>query len=214
VSDLDEALPSAIVLAGGASRRFGSDKLAVDVGGLPLLHRAIAALAGLTAEIVVVAGAGTPPALPKGIAVPLRLVQDDEPGAGPLAAVATGLAEAASDTVLIVGGDMPTLVPAVLALLVAHIRDGRADAAALRDGVDVRPLPLAVRRRTALSVARELRAEGQASLRRLVAALDADAVPEQEWRPLDPVGATLADIDTQADLEVQARRRATMFNRT
>ena len=35
---------AAVVLAGGESRRFGTDKLAAVVDGLPLLDRAVAAL--------------------------------------------------------------------------------------------------------------------------------------------------------------------------
>ena len=44
---------TAIVLAGGRSSRSGSDKLTVDLGGEPLLHRAIRAVAGICSEAVV-----------------------------------------------------------------------------------------------------------------------------------------------------------------
>ncbi|MFN8623891.1 MAG: NTP transferase domain-containing protein, partial [Chloroflexota bacterium] len=50
---------SAIVLAGGRASRFGADKLAASLDGVPLLHhavRAVSAVPGAT-EVIVVAGA-------------------------------------------------------------------------------------------------------------------------------------------------------------
>ena len=47
-----------IVLAGGRSTRFGGDKLAAEIGGRPLLHLAIEAVAGVVDEVVVVVAPG------------------------------------------------------------------------------------------------------------------------------------------------------------
>ncbi|MGH2499776.1 MAG: NTP transferase domain-containing protein, partial [Candidatus Limnocylindria bacterium] len=61
------ARASGILLAGGRSSRFGADKLAADVGGVPLLHRAIAPLAEVCAEVVIVLAPDAPvPPLPPG----------------------------------------------------------------------------------------------------------------------------------------------------
>ena len=93
-----------IVLAGGRSRRFGSDKLASDVGGRPLVEHAIDALATVADEVVVVIaadavpgtadapGQGSGPVQPGVRAVHaaaavrpwLRIVRDGIPDAGPL----------------------------------------------------------------------------------------------------------------------------------
>ncbi len=48
MNEWDRAGISGIVLAGGRSRRFGADKLTTDVGGRPLLHHAITALAAVS----------------------------------------------------------------------------------------------------------------------------------------------------------------------
>ena len=58
----------AIVLAGGASSRFGSDKLAAELDGRPLLHHALEAVAEVAGRIIVVvspdaAAPSMPPAL-------------------------------------------------------------------------------------------------------------------------------------------------------
>ncbi|HSW42179.1 MAG TPA: NTP transferase domain-containing protein, partial [Patescibacteria group bacterium] len=45
---------------GGRSTRFGEDKLVAEVGGRPLLHLAIDAVATAVDEVVVVVGADAP----------------------------------------------------------------------------------------------------------------------------------------------------------
>ena len=42
------------MLAGGRSTRFGTDKLAAELHGLPLLHHPVLRLAEVCAEVVVV----------------------------------------------------------------------------------------------------------------------------------------------------------------
>ncbi len=196
----DDAI-SGIVLAGGGSVRFGSDKLAALVGGSPLVHLAIAAVAAVATEVVLVVGAEDVLPLPGNLRVPLRIVRDDEPGAGPLAALLTGLEKASAPRVLVVAGDMPTLVPDLLRDLARRVCAVDVDAVALRDGERTRPLPAAFRRASAIDAARSLRATGGSSLRALLTALRVDAVPECDWRSLDPAGASLLDIDRPEDLE-------------
>ncbi|MDP9330797.1 MAG: nucleotidyltransferase family protein, partial [Actinomycetota bacterium] len=54
-----------MVLAGGSSSRFGSDKLSAPYRGVPLLHHAVLRLAEVCGEVLVVIGPeGTPPPLP------------------------------------------------------------------------------------------------------------------------------------------------------
>src|SRR5919204_2826776 len=74
---------SGILLAGGASTRFGGDKLFADVGGAPLLHRPLRALAEVCGEVVVVlAPDSSEPTLPR-VTTPLHLVRDERRFEGP-----------------------------------------------------------------------------------------------------------------------------------
>jgi molybdopterin-guanine dinucleotide biosynthesis protein A len=193
---------SGIVLAGGRSVRFGSDKLGATLVDRPLLHLAIEAVASVCDEVVVVVGADRLPNVPRGLAVPLRVVRDEEPDAGPLAALIVGLGEAHGSFVVVAAGDMPTLVPGLLRELVRRACGDGFEAAALRDGEHVRPIPSAFRREPALAQALALRAGGGSSLRALLAGgLRVDEMTEADWRRLDPEGSSLLDVDRPEDLE-------------
>ncbi len=201
MSEWDGAGISGIVLAGGRSRRFGADKLTAEVGGRPLLHHAITALAAVSREVIVVVGTDAVPPLPRGIRVPLHVIRDEVPGAGPLGGLVTGLREALGSIVVLAGGDMPSLVPDVLRELAAQAAADGADAAVLCDGDTRRPLPSAMRRDTALKAAAAVRSAGGSSLRSLLAALRVAEIPEAAWRVLDPAGASLVDVDRPEDLD-------------
>ena len=129
----------AIVLAGGRSSRFGRDKLAEPVDGRPMLDLAIDAVRGLTSDVIVVVA----PDDARDVPADVRVVRDARPFDGPLAGLATGLAavDPATEWVLVVGGDMPALVPAVLARLLDAL-DGH-EVAVLADDAGPRPLPIA-----------------------------------------------------------------------
>jgi molybdopterin-guanine dinucleotide biosynthesis protein A len=214
-----------IVLAGGRSSRFGADKLAFELDGRPLLHHAIAAVAVVADEVVVVIAAdGASPPLPTGLGVPVRIARDAASGLGPLAGVAAGLAAARAPLALLVGGDQPWLRVGILRLLIEELESlpGRpgVDAVALMDGASLWPLPTALRvaaARPAAEVAlggtgRRLSggrlSGGRLSGRRLsgrrlsglFGGLRVRRVPEKRWREFDPAGDSLRDVDTPADL--------------
>jgi molybdopterin-guanine dinucleotide biosynthesis protein A len=185
----------AIVLAGGRSSRFGRDKLAEPVDGRPLLEYAIDAVRAVAAEVVVVLPPGVDRALPADVIV----AHDERAFEGPLAGVAAGLDALPEDIdrCLVVGGDMPTLSPAVLRLLISAVAAPGATAAVLDDGG---PMPMAVRPRAAAPAARALLADGERRLRALPERLSATVIAGAAWRVHDPAAATLRDIDTTDDL--------------
>jgi molybdopterin-guanine dinucleotide biosynthesis protein A len=119
---------AALVLAGGRSRRFGSDKLATPVAGRPLLDAALdAAVSAADAQVVVVGPVERP--LPPGVLV----TREDPAYAGPFAAVAAGLELVDADVVLVLAGDLLDPAPAIPVLLDALASAPRADAAVLVD---------------------------------------------------------------------------------
>ena len=100
-----------VVLAGGMSTRFGSDKALAELEGRTLLSRAVDALSGWC-ELVVIAGRETGPA---------PCIPDwPRPGMGPLAGIAAGLRHAQDldySSILTCGVDSPGLPADLLDLL-------------------------------------------------------------------------------------------------
>jgi molybdopterin-guanine dinucleotide biosynthesis protein A len=191
-------LVSGIVLAGGGSTRFGSDKLVAYYDGVPLLRRAIDAVAEVADGVIVVLAPGVEREdLPAGVTV----THDLQEGAGPLAGLHTGLLAAIrSEAVLVVGGDMPELQPDVLRLLLASLDEASVDAAALADGDRSRPLPIALRTWPAADVAHSLLHAGRRRLRDVLDALRTAVIDEATWTSLDPDRRTLRDVDEPGDL--------------
>lgn len=192
---------SGIVLAGGAARRFGSDKLAASYEGEPLVARAVRAVAAEASEVIVVLAPGDERALPDA-AVPVRRAVDPERHGGPLVGLLAGLELAREPIALVAGGDMPALHEGVLASLVRALaaREGAADASVLVRRGTIQPLPAAVRNGAATQLARRLIGEGERSLRALLGGLRVVRIEEVEWRGLDPEAATLLDVDRPEDL--------------
>jgi molybdenum cofactor guanylyltransferase len=200
MTGLERLAVSGIVLAGGRSRRFGSDKLAARIGGGTLLDRSIAALASVAIDLVLVVAPGDA-RVPGPASRPLRVVADPEAHGGPLVGLLTGLEAVEQPLVIVVGGDMPTLRPDVLRLLVRTLgSQPTIGGVVLRSRGELAPLPAAVRTGAATDVTRRLVGDGERRLRSLFERLPTRILDEGEWRPLDPDGETLRDVDRPADL--------------
>jgi molybdenum cofactor guanylyltransferase len=195
-------MTAAIVLAGGTSRRFGADKLsAILADGRSVLAHAVAVVAEVADELAVVVAPGA--ARPDDLPDRTRIVPDPEPDAGPLIGLAAGLDAIADTVVVVIGGDMPTVEPAVLRLLFAAVAaDPAVEGATLE--VDGAPrasvLPCVLRREAAQRACRMAIAAGDRRLRGCLERLALTVVPAGEWRALDPTGRTLVDVDRPADL--------------
>ena len=195
--------PIGIVLAGGASSRFGSDKVTTPFDGRPLVHHALERVAQCVDEIVLVLApdAGVPP-LPPELADRITIARDPAAHGGPLAGLATGLgaiADRAPAIGLVVGADMPRLAPAVLQLLVAALEDEPGTGAAVLDADPPATLPMALAIDLASLAANALLADDRRSLHGLLDALHATTISATIWRALDPDGHTLDDIDVPSD---------------
>ena len=131
----------AIVLAAGASVRFGSDKRLFPVDGVPMLQRAIAAVIDSVAAVHVVlcdSDAGRLPSLlgefqSDSRVQPLLL---DQPGRGMGSNLARAVAAlpAGSDGVLVMLADLPYLQAATAGVVVAAGQAGTIVVPVLGDG--------------------------------------------------------------------------------
>jgi molybdopterin-guanine dinucleotide biosynthesis protein A len=195
--------PVGIVLAGGASSRFGSDKVTAPFEGRPLVHHALERLAEATDRIILVLApdADVPP-LPSVLVGRIDVARDAATHRGPLAGLAAALdvAPEPAGTAIVVGADMPHLDAAVLELLGSTLNRHPGTGAAILEADPTATLPMAIDIELARLAANALLADDRRSLRALVDALHALVVPAATWRAIDPDARTLDDIDLATDV--------------
>lgn len=110
-ADRSEPTISAIILAGGQSRRLGKDKCLLDIGGRSLLAHTVDKLATVSDDLIVVTSDPTYYELLDSAA---RIVPDQKPGMGSLMGIYSGLKDAHYAHALVVACDMPFLSLALI----------------------------------------------------------------------------------------------------
>jgi molybdenum cofactor guanylyltransferase len=184
---------TAVVLAGGASRRFRPDKLAEQLDGEPLLDGVLASLPERVETVIVVGAA-------REVIRPVIFTSEEPAGGGPAAALVAGLRRAleeSGDAIVTLPGDAPLAGKAAASLLSRLEGEPNTEAVV---GVDAsgreQPLQLALRPAAARNVVETAGPSGAAgvSARRLLDALRPGLVTQR----LEP--AELWDIDTRDQL--------------
>jgi molybdopterin-guanine dinucleotide biosynthesis protein A len=181
---------AAVVLTGGTGTRLGgADKAALEVAGVSLLERALAATVAATEVVVVGQQVATSRAV--------TWTVEDPPSGGPAAGLLAGLDRltGAPDLVAVLAVDMPKVNAGTVARLTWAVEgDPHADGALLVDPDGRRQMLAAVYRVEALTKARPAGpgAEHGLPMRRLVAPLRLVEVPT--------VGDEARDVDTWDDV--------------
>ncbi|MGH7947722.1 MAG: molybdenum cofactor guanylyltransferase [Candidatus Binataceae bacterium] len=186
---------SAIVLAGGPSKRMGRSKAALPFGASTLLGRIVDELSRGFREVVVVAAPVEVEQLPiefHGVTV----VRDKAVQRGPVAALARGLESIEGDTTFACSCDLPMLRVDVALALAGMLDD--YDAVIPEVGMVLQPLH-SVYRKECLDELRALEREGEARLVELIGRINARVVVEEELRELDRDLLSFFSIDTPAD---------------
>jgi molybdopterin-guanine dinucleotide biosynthesis protein A len=107
---------SAVILAGGASRRMGRDKAWVSLEGKPLIAHAVEKVRQLGVEEFFVSGrAGEDYSVLK-----CPVLYDLEPGFGPVGGIERALQVTSSPLLLVLAVDLPHMTTAFLRKLAAH----------------------------------------------------------------------------------------------
>ena len=108
------------VLAGGRSRRYGSNKAVAELGGLTLSERAVRTVRAVTRHVGIIANDGLEPV--EGVPVRPDLVRD----AGPLGGILTALEWAREedlDGAIVLATDMPFVPSGLLRELAGMLED-------------------------------------------------------------------------------------------
>lgn len=152
----DETDAAGFVLAGGRSSRMGRNKALIEFAGKPLVAHALGILhqAGIPAMI-----AGAAPSARASLVAYAPVVDDLEPGLGPLAGVCAALAAASSRFVVFLPVDLPLLPPSLIAFLLLRAQiTGRAVTVASVNGF-LQTFPAVLDRSTLPGLERELHSE-------------------------------------------------------
>jgi molybdopterin-guanine dinucleotide biosynthesis protein A len=177
-----------LLLTGGSSRRLGTDKATVVVGGQRLADHAAAVLTAVCATVLEV-GPGV---------TDLPVCREDPVGSGPLAALVAGFAALGSHSergVILLACDLPGVEVPLVDLVarwtgrptVVPLAGGEPQVVCARYGAD------------ALDAAVAAIGAGERSLRALLDRVEHDRIEPSTWGAVAPADA-FADVDTPADL--------------
>ena len=176
------------ILAGGRSRRMGTDKAALEIGGISLLER-MARLVRNADLPALVAGRASPDGWP----LPeVRFAEDSAPGLGPAGGLATALRQAQTP-VLALACDLPLLTADAVRWLGAQAEHGNTHGLIVVNGEQWEPL-FSVYRPACLPLIESRLAEGRRSLHGLIQAGEFAFVDAPDW-----VAAQLANVNTPDD---------------
>ena len=182
VSDNSEragAFCEAVILAGGKSSRMGKDKCSINLGGGTLLSHVDKALMSVGFD-------------------PHVLVDDLQPGLGPIGGVATALKKSDSFCIMFFGCDMPFLSAELLNdFFKAAMQVESAIFTKHSKGLG---FPFLIYRKNLLKVQEQID-KGEFSLQRLARSLSA-----RSWVPSRRFESKLFNINSPEDL-IEAKRR-------
>ena len=184
---------TALILAGGDSRRMGQDKAALVLDGKTLLESIAATMQSVFPRVIVSVRRER-----AGLNVPQ--VYDEQVASGPLAGLAAGMKAAATPWLFAVACDMPFITPAVIEYLAGQ----RADSQAVVPLVHGYPQPLAAFYSTScLDIVESiLNGNGKHSVRALLERLQVRYVSEEQMLAVDPQLRSFFDLDTPQDVAI------------
>ena len=185
---------SAVILAGGDSRRLGIDKALLELDGQTLLSRVVQKLAPLSDDLIVVTNS---PEDYEHLALGVRFVPDERPGEGALMGIYSGLKAATYPSALTVACDMPFLNMSLLTVMLDKIAGHDAVVPRLEGGL-LEPLHAAYGKRCLPFMASHL-AHGRRRIAVFLDQVDVFYVEQATIDRLDPLGLSFVNINTDAD---------------
>lgn len=147
---------SAVILAGGSSRRLGYDKGLRRLAGKPLVSYVVEALRPLVDEVMIVVGSEAQRvSYSSSLSSSAEIHIDLYPGGSPLVGLITGLTEARGDYAVVAGCDMPFISRGPVELLFSR-GEGRDGAVFMKPNGWIEPLLAVYRVDTCLPEAQRL----------------------------------------------------------
>lgn len=181
-----------VILAGGQSRRMGTDKALLELQGKPLIQWAVEALSRVCDPVLVVTNAPS-----RYCFLGVEMVGDLLPGLGALAGIHAGLFFSKTQRAFVAGCDMPLLSPE----LINHMGQacGPWDVLVPKVGEFLEPLHAFYSRRC-LGFLEKLLFSGSRRILDLYPLVRVRIFQEEEIRRLDPDLRSLMNVNTPEDL--------------
>jgi molybdopterin-guanine dinucleotide biosynthesis protein A len=185
-----------VLLAGGKSSRFGSNKALAPFRGRPLISHTASLLQRLFGEILLVTNS---PAEYAFLGWPMT--GDLFPHCGPLAGIHAALHQVASPRIFAVGCDMPLVQEGLVRLLCGEAGEWQAVVPELDLGLE--PL-CALYGKGCLPAIEENLRQGRRQLHRLFEQVHTKRITEAALRQADPALLSFENINRLPDLEALA----------
>lgn len=186
---------SAVILAGGRSTRMGREKSMIEVDGVPMIQRVYQTLSPLFPEVIIVTNDPD-----RYDSIPCRKVPDIYPGAGSIAGVHAGLANASFDRIFAVACDMPFLSPPLIREI-CRLSEG-FDAAIPFSDTGFEPLH-GVYARSGLPLFEDALSRGELRIYDLYPRMNHRIIPWDDISSIDGARDSFRNINTPNDLPVK-----------
>lgn len=189
---------TAVILAGGQSRRMKTDKAFVKVGGRRLIERVLTAITPLFTEILI--NSNMPEFYTE---LGLPIIPDIFPGKGALGGIYTGIVHAKTDYVFCVACDMPFLNQELIRYMQAQVNGYDALVPKAPDGMH--PLH-AIYSKRCQGIVEELLRKGRLKISNVFALVRSRYITKHQIQQFDPEFESFLNINTLEDL-TRARRK-------
>lgn len=182
-----------VILAGGQSSRFGSNKALALVDGKPMISHAMEVFENLFPEHLLITNSPEEYSFTGWETSP-----DVYPGAGPLAGIHAALIRVKCEKIFVVGCDMPFVNPAVIQFICDQ--DDGHDIIIPETKHGLEPLHSLYNKTCLETIACNLQAE-QHRIYQFIKEMQTRIIPWQDIASLDPDQASFGNINHQHDLK-------------
>lgn len=185
-------VPTAVILAGGANRRYPNRKAFIEIDGLPIVQRTISLLQQRFSRILI--STNRPEEF---FSLGLPMIGDVLPSRGPMCGMHATLRYIGKGAALFVACDMPFVLPELIELLCNRHREGSSATIPVFHN---RPQPLLGVYSASLVQSMESAVlQDRVQLWRFLDDAGADYLPEDELKKIDADGRSFVNINTVAD---------------
>jgi molybdenum cofactor guanylyltransferase len=188
---------SAVILAGGKSLRFGSNKAFAELNGLPLIEMVITALRPVFNELMIITNN---PGEYAYLGLPMN--EDLIKGLGPIGGIYTGLEKIKFPSGLFVACDMPFLSEKLIRYM-AGLGDG-FDAVVPKIDWKMEPLH-AIYSKNCLPIIKKLIGSGECMINKFFQQIQVRFLDEKEVRGYDPLLRSFYNINKPDELQVAVK---------